>query len=876
MGAPLMATKLHVPPMRPESVSRPRLIERLDAGLGGKLTLVSAPAGFGKTTLVTEWLNSAERSVAWVSLDENDNDPTRFLTYLVAALQRIDHNIGQTVEAMLLTPQPPPAESILTVLINDIAGTAHAFALVLDDYHLISALPIHQQLTFLLDHQPPQMHLVIASREDPPLPLSRWRARGQMVEIRQADLSFTVEETTDFLLRVMQLELSSSDVAALHRRTEGWIAGLQMAALSMQGREDVHEVVHSFSGSHRYILDYLIDEVFQGQSADVRDFLLRTSILDRFTAPLCDAVAERDDSKEVLLVLEQANLFIVPLDESRQWHRYHRLFAELLRHRLRTVAPEDHVASLHKRASQWYEAHGFPSEAVHHALRARDWERAATLIAEASDALMKRGEMVTVLRWFRALPEDVVRSRPQVCCEYSWPLILTGQLDAAESYLARAEEAAQEDPVLLGQVLSAQAHIARARGDDRRTIELSQRVLPLLPQEAFSQRSIVAVNLGIAHWSSGHLTEAEEALIEADQAAQQSGNHYARLTALGFLGVIQAARGRLHQAAELFQQGIRLGEQSPPIALAHNELSALLYEWNDLEAAADHLQRGIELGQRSGNVEIQIGGYRTLARLKQAQGDASAALDALQEAHQLAHDRGVPPLMRARNAACHVQIALAQGDLGTAMHWAEQVTEDADASPFYPRVGLTPARLLLAQNEEADAAEELAGWYETAIRSGWQFGVVEVRVLQALAAPTPTAALVFLADALALAQPEGHIRAFVDKGEPMAVLLREAASQGIAPHYVAQLLAAFEAEPQERRRPRKAPAPPAQPLIEPLSPRELEVLRLVAEGLSNREIADRLVISVGTVKTHVHNILGKLDVRGRTQAAARARELDLI
>jgi len=384
------------------------------------------------------------------------------------------------------------------------------------------------------------------------------------------------------------------------------------------------------------------------------------------------------------------------------------------------------------------------------------------------------------------------------------------------------------------------------------------------------------VNLGIAHWSSGNLKEAEQALTEAEHAAQQSGNHYARLTALSFLGVIQAAWGRLHQAAESCRQAIRSGEGSPAIALAHNELSALLYEWNDLEAAADHLQRGIELGRRGGNVEVQIGSYRTLARVKQAQGDASAALDALQKAHQLAREKDVPPLIRARNGACHVQIALAQDDLATAIRWAEQVTQHANASPFYPLLGLTQARLLLAQNEKAAAAEQLAARYDTAVRAGWQFGVVEVRVLQALAAPTPTAALAFLADALALAQPEGYVRTFVDKGEPIATLLQETASQGIAPDYVAKLLAEFEAEAQDRRRPEKAPVPsappPAQPLIEPLSERELHV----AAGLSNREIAEALYISVNTVKTHLQRIYGKLGVSSRTAAATKAQELNLL
>ncbi len=897
MVTPLLQTKLYVPPARPEMVPRLRLIERLNAGLERKLILISAPAGFGKTTLVTEWLNSlkaagsAERPFTWLSLDEDDNNPARFLTYLLAALQRIDPAIGQAAQAMLQAPQPPPPQSFLTSLINDIVATPHPFVFVLDDYHLIHTLPIHQQLAFLLDHQPSQMHLVIVTREDPPLPLSRLRARGQTVEIRQDDLRFTVEETTDFLRRVMRLELSSADVAALQRRTEGWIAGLQLAALSLQGRDDVHQIVQSFTGSHRYILDYLTDEVLQQRPKGTKDFLLQASILDRLSGPLCDAVTGQTDGQATLERLEQANLFIVPLDDERRWYRYHRLFADLLRHRLHR-AHRDLVPELHHRASQWYEAAGFPADAVNHALAGSDWGRAATLILDVGETMLKRGEVTTLLGWLRALPDEEVRAHPGLCLSNSWALILTGQLEAAESYLGQAEAAAcgepcrttQDEIALLGGIVAAQAYIARARGDDRRTIELSQRALSLLPQADSDMRSVVAVNLGIAHWSSGHLTEAEQALTEADHAAQQSGNHYARLTALSFLGVIQAARGRLHQAAELFRQAIRLGKRSPPIALAHNEFGALLYEWNDLEAAADHLQRGIELSQRSGNLEVQSGGYYKLACLKQTQGDASAALDALQKAHQLARQKDVPPLIRARNAACHVQIALAQDDLATAIRWAEQVTQHANASPFYPLLGLKPARLLLAQNQKAAAAEQLAAQYETAVRAGWQFGVVEVCVLQALAAPTPTAALAFLADALALAQPEGYVRTFIDKGEPMAALLREAASQGIAPEYVSKLLAAIDAEEQRSKgagEMESTPAPlhprtSAPPLIEPLSDRELDVLRLLADGQTNQEIAQALCVSINTVKTHLKNVYGKLGVNSRREATAQAKKIGLL
>ena len=882
---PLLTTKLYIPPVRPELVSRSRLIERLDVGLLGqgggfarKLTLVSAPAGFGKTTLVAEWLSGVAHPVAWLSLDEEDNDPARFFAYLVAALQTVDPNVGQAAQAMLQSPQPPPPEPLLASLINDVAATPRPFVLVLDDYHLIHTLPIHQQLAFLLDHQPPQIHLVIGSREDPPLPLSRLRARGQMVDIRQADLRFTEEEASNFLQQIMQLDLTVVDVAALHRRTEGWIAGLQLVALSMQGSADVGRLVASFAGSHRYVLDYLIDEVFGQQPADVQEFLLRTSILERFSAPLCDLVAERHDGREMLLSLEQSNLFIVPLDQSRQWYRYHRLFADLLRHRLEIESPGG-IPQLHRRACRWYADNGFPSDAIRHALAASDWARASDLILSTHSSLLKRGEVTTLLGWFQELPDEVVFADPELCLERCWPLILTEQIDAAEPYLAQAEQVALEHKImpLLGGIAIAKAYIARLRGNNAQVIELSEQALSLLPQDELSGRSIVALNLGMAQWYRGRMAEAERALVEAQRAGRGSGNEYVRWTAVLFLSRIQTARGKSRQAAESYRQMIEQGGQLPIVGLAHYDLGRLSYEWNELDAAADFLGRGIEIVRRGGSLEFEVGGYSALAFIKQAQGDASAARAALQRAAQLLENPDISPSTRLYNLASQVAVALGQGDLDAASRVVERFPrlEEAGSFPDYLLLMLARARVLLAQGQQAAAAEHLAALHGMASHAGWQSIATQARALQALAAPTSEQALAYVTEALTRAEPENYVRTFVDAGEPMVTLLEEMAEQGIAAGYARRLLTAFSArEYGGIGKPLPHSQTPA--LIESLSDRELDVLRLLADGQTNQEIARALCVSVNTVKTHLKNVYGKLGVSNRRKATASAREFGLI
>lgn len=773
----LLATKLYIPPVRKNLVPRPRLVRLLDEAhqQDKKLILVSASAGYGKTTLVADWLGSVEIKTAWLSLDPSENDPARFLAYLIAALQQIDKNIGGKTLGMLQSPQPLPPEIVLTALINEIAAVAPPFMLVFDDYHVIESMPVHQQLTFLVEHQPPQMHLVIVTREDPPLPLARLRARGQLTEIRQEELRFSLAECADFLQRGMGLNLSAEDITALERRTEGWIVGLQLAALSLQGYADQDEhaasgFIQAFSGSSHYVLEYLIEEVLDRQLPEEQDFLLKTSILDRLSGSLCDAVTGRSGSSSLLERLEHANLFIIPLDQSRTWYRYHHLFADLLRQRLHSstaVAKNE----LHRRASQWLAAQGHLPEAIQHALAAAEWDAAAALISSNTENMLRGGELATLLSWLKALPEESICKLPQLCRDFGWALSLTGQLDAADPYLQRAEAGVQDDDALLGTILVAQAYNLRMRGEDIRAIERAQRALSLLPFTDHLSRGLVALTLGLIYWNRGDFPQAEQAFLEVDRAAQQSQNHYARMTALTYQAMIQAIYGRLHRAAELCREVIQLGGASPTVAPAWIELGAILYEWNDQEQADHHLKLGVELSQHSGNVVFLCEGLQALAILQQTRGEASAALSSLQRIDQFISERQVTPFTRQRHAACHARLALAQNDLRTAVHWADRVTEPADASLLYPRLGLTQVRLLLAQGEKAQAAEKLSKLSALSLQAGWGSGLIEVRSLQALAAAEPPEALQFLEDALKKAQAEGFIRTFVDKGPLMKALL---------------------------------------------------------------------------------------------------------
>jgi LuxR family maltose regulon positive regulatory protein len=855
----LLATKFCIPTQRMGIIPRMRLVERLEAGLrqgegfGRQLTLISAPAGYGKTTLAIKWLQISKLPVGWLSLDESDNDPRRFITYLIAAMKQINENIGQAASAMLQSPQPPSSELLLTALVNEISCIPQSFVLVLDDYHVIHTPAIHNELAFLLEHQPTNLHLVITTREDPLLPIPRLRAQGQVLEIRQDDLRFTESEAALFLKSVMGLKLAPAEINALERRTEGWIAGLQLAALSMQGREDLSEFIRTFTGSSRFILDYLIEEVFKRQSLAVRDFLLKTSILERLSGSLCDAVAGETSSHGILESLEQANLFIVPLDQSRGWYRYHRLFAELLRHRLRVHGIKEQ--DLHQRASLWFEENDFIEEAVQHALAARDWERSANLIGMVADEMLKRGEMLTLIGWYQALPKQMLDADLKLCFSYCWPLLLAGQLEIAAPLLERVEHTAENvPPEFLGEIFAAQAYLALGQGAHARMVEKSQQALALLPRSSLSSRGVVALNLGLAYWHMGQMQAAEEVLGEALHAAQSTENHYATLTAIIFQGRVCAVRGKLHQASKFFERAIQTGGEMPINTLAHLDLSSLYYEWNELDKSEEHLKKAIL---------ILAACWIMNACLCSAQGDYAGTQAALDKAWALVNSGNASEATAARLDVAQVRLQLALGKPTT--KWDQKLTEQVDSHSFYRFLGVTKARTLPA----AQVGPYLDALSQAAQANDWVYGLIAVRTLQAVTADTQDEAFEFLTDALHKAKDGGFFRSFVEAGDNLIPLLWEAIQRGVTPDYAARILAAM-AENVDI-------TPSGQGyLVEPLSEREIEVLRLVTSGMSNREIARQLFISPGTAKTHVHNLCGKLGVRNRTEAAMKAKELKLV
>ncbi|GAB4531985.1 MAG: LuxR C-terminal-related transcriptional regulator [Anaerolineae bacterium] len=919
MSTPILATKLYIPPTRPELVSRPRLTERLNQGLHHTpgMTLISAPAGFGKTTLVSEWVAGCGRPAAWLSLDEGDNNLARFLAYLVAALQTIAPDIGEGVLGVLQSPRPPPARSVLTALLNEITAIPDNFVLVLDDYHVIDAKPVDSALTFTLDHLPVNMHLVIASRSDPSLPLSRLRAGGHMTEIREDDLRFTPDEVAAFLDKATGLDLSVEDVAALGARTEGWVAGLQLAALSMQGLRrsaDITRFVNRFTGSNRYIHDYLTDEVLRQRPKGTEDFLLQTSILNRLCGPLCDAVRfgpakspdtatpEEENSQAILEALEAANLFLIPLDNERRWYRYHHLFADLLRQRLHQNPPPlspppmeeteaGILAELHRRASVWYEDNGLEIEAFHHAVAANDVEHAARLVEGKGMPLPFRGAVAPVLDWLGSLPTAVLDARPSLWAMYASVLLATGQTTCVEEKLQAAEAALQgvepddKSRDVIGRIAATRATLALSQHQAETIIAQSRRALECLHPNNLPFRTATTWKLGYAYQLQGDRAAARQAYTEAISISQASGNIVITLLASTGLGAVQEAENQLHLAAQTYRRVLQLAGDPPLLAAAceaHLGLARILYEWNDIDAAHQHGQQSVPLARQLENTDRCVACEVFLARLKLAQGDVAGAATILTEAAQSArqHDfaHQIPEV-----AAAQVLTLLRQGNLAAAAQLAEKHEHP-----------ISQARVHLAQGDPSAALAVLGPLRRQMEAKDWQDERLKVMVLQAVAhyaRGERDKAMQLLGDALALAEPGGFIRIFLDEGLPMAELLTRvnASREGETPRgegYIHKLLAAFGEQKdvyplgsalRSIAVGQDGPSLLApQPLTEPLSQRELEVLQLIAQGLSNREIGERLFLALSTVKGHNRIIYGKLQVQRRTEAVARARELGLL
>jgi len=896
MPTQILKTKLFIPPARPQLIARATLVERLNEGRYTKLTLVSAPAGFGKSTILSQWIDKSNYPTVWLSLDEGDSDLARFLTYIVSALQNIDEAVGEDMLEMLQSPQQPPIEALLTTLLNDISTISDEFFLMLDDYHAIDSTDVDDALIFLLDHLPPQMHLVIATREDPQIQLARLRVRGELTELRVADLRFSADETADFLNQMMNLNLSRDDILALETRTEGWIAGLQLAGLSLQGRDDTASFIDAFTGSHRFVLDYLVEEVLGHQPDDVRLFLLRTSILERFSGGLCDAVMQRDDGKNVLDILQRDNLFLVSLDDRQEWYRYHHLFADALHTHLKDEL-SDEVADLHLRASHWYEANQLLPEAIHHALLAEDFDYAADLIEMIWPQMDEDYQLPRWLRWLEALPEQIVLSRPMLSLGHAWALLNKGEIESAEKHLHEAEHwlsdpdnleqmvivEAERLKALPAAIAGARAYRSLTMGDIVEGIVYAKKARELAISEEHTGYRQGTALLGIAYWASGDLQMADDILTEFMYKMRDTDNLSDAFGTAFMLGEIYWVLGRLRDAFRVFEQWLDWIE-NPTYARVlgcadiHRGLAELYCERNDLDMAQQFFHSADKLSEITALPNWQNRYSMSMAQYQMRLGDLDTALELLDVAGK---NYTPTPLPIGRPVEVHkARVWIRQGRLDLAEAWVQHrdLSFDDDLPFVYEFDYITLARLLIAQYK-AGVADEAIHQAQTLLKRlhrlaehGQRKGhLIEILILQALAYDAQgdvSFALTHLEQALSLAEPEGFVARFVNEGAPMQTLLDRAIQQDIHPIYAHQLKSAFTSTEDN--------APITQDLIDPLSDRELDVLKLLTTELSGPQIADKLMISLNTMRSHTKNIYSKLAVNSRRSAVRRAEELGIL
>jgi LuxR family maltose regulon positive regulatory protein len=919
MATPLLQTKLYIPSTRPGMVSRPHLIARLREGLSRKLTLVSAPAGFGKTTLLSEWIQGLDSvapsvSAAWLSLDEGDNELARFLTYIAAALQSAQSDMGRGVLAALQSPGAVDAELVLTTLLNQVAELSDPLVLVLDDYHLIESPPVDSATSFILDHLPSQMHLVIATRADPNLPLSRLRGRGQLNELRSADLRFAAHEAGTFITGAVGTEITQDQVAVLNARAEGWIAGLQMAAISLRNVDDIPGFISTFAGDHRYIVDYLVDEVLAGCPPVTRDFLLQVSILEQLSAPICDTLLDSSGSQAILEQLEQDNLFTIPLDQRREWYRFHHLFAELLRHRLTQTYPE-RIENLHARASRWWDRNGYVLQATRHALVMEDKRLAADLLERRTMILLYQGHVQaqSVLEWFEQIPEGLMRERPLLNICHAWALLFHSAFRnraQVEEKLLHAEKSLEStdtditlERTVSGHIASIQALLSQpplqTDHDPNAVLALLHKAQELLPPSEIESHSSISIDLAYEYM---HLEETQAAIKANEEAlalAQMVDNHLVAMIAIRNRALIAYYQGELDQAVGICRDGISLFDQShqggqpfPGLEILNSALGYLFLERHDLEEAEIELARGIDLLPWYKEYEAICLSQIALTRLLLVTGDGQDRRQAIEQFGRQFEGRvALTETLRAQVALSRLERDPASWE--TLRIWMHENRPRFESESDFQ--GITPwaetrhlAHLTWIQAQIAFARLEPASVPKAELQYGLDylerrlkaaqhrelvFRIIECSAIKALLLDVmgdAEAALDMLAQALSLAEPRGFRRVFIDKGPLMTRLLRQVSDTGPRTTFVDQLLAVLT-EPVVT-----ASQPPSQPLIEPLSSRELEVLELIAQGLSNREIGQRLHLALDTVKGHNRRIYGKLQVQRRTEAVARARELGLL